>query len=229
MRSTGRSIVLSAVVLSAGSALVALDLPNLSGQWQLNQDASDDPSKVLQNSHSDSSGSGGGGFGGGGGRGGHGHGGGGGGGGRGGSRSGGGDAAGGRADYYEGMTSLKIEHHDPRLTITDASGRERTIYTDGRKTEEEHSHGGTTAVTASWKDGHLEVVSRPETGAKVTETYAVASDGSQLTVTTKVEGGHNGSFTIRRVYDAARPGAPKAPPLQRSPLPTEDPGEDQSV
>src|SRR5262245_46755697 len=142
MRRTGRSILLSAAVLSAGSSLVALDLPNLSGQWQLNQDASDDPSKVLQNSRSDSSGGGGGNWsGGGGGRGGHGHGGGGGGGGGrgGGSRSSGGDAAGGRADYYEGMTRLKIEHHDPQVTFTDAAGRERTIYTDGRKTQEEHS------------------------------------------------------------------------------------------
>jgi hypothetical protein len=227
MHNTGRTLLLSTAILSAGAALLALDLPNLSGHWQLNQDASDDPSKVLQNSHSDSSGGGGGGgMGGGGGRGGHGRGGGG---GRGGSRSSGGDAAGGRADFFEAVTSLNIEHHEPQVTITDAAGRERTIYTDGRKTEEEHSHGGTTAVTASWKDGHLEVVSKPETGGKITETYAVAADGSQLTVTTKVEGGHNGSFTIRRVYDVAKPGAPKPPPSPQAPLPTEDPGEDQSV
>src|SRR5262245_28642476 len=146
MKSRTRLVFVVSIAAAVSSALAALDLPNLSGTWRLNQDASDDPAKVLSNSRPDSSG-GGGGWGGGGGHGGHGHGGG----GRGGNRSSGGEGSGGRADFFEAVTSLKIEHQEPRLTITDAAGRERTIYTDGRRTEEEHSHGGTTAVTASWK------------------------------------------------------------------------------
>jgi len=216
MKSRTRLVFVVSIAVAVSSALAALDLPNLSGTWRLNQDASDDPAKVLSNSRSDSSGAGG--------HGGHGHGGG----GRGGNRSSGGDGSGGRADFFEAVTSLKIEHQEPRLTITDAAGRERTIYTDGRRTEEEHSHGGTTAVTASWKDGHLEVVSRPETGGKITESFAVAADGTQLIVTTKVEGGRSGSFTIRCVYDTAKPHAPEPSP-PKSPLPTEDSDEDQSV
>ncbi len=222
-------IALAAAALAASHALGALDLPNLSGNWQLNKDASDDPAKVMQDARA-SGGSGGGGRGGGwsggGGGMGHHHGGG------GGSRSGG-DSSGSPESYsdrFAALDTLQIQHKEPSLTITDSAGRERTIYTDGRKTEEEHSHGGTTAVTASWKDGHLEVVSRPETGSKITETYAVAADGSQLTVTTMVEGGRSGSFTIRRVYDAMKPGAPKPAPKQApAPPPPQDDGEDQSV
>lgn len=226
---THRGVVgigLAVAALAASQALGALDLPNMTGNWQLNKDASDDPAKVMQDARA-SGGSGGGGFSGGGGGMGRHHGGGGGKGSRGGDSSGSSDSY---ADRFAALDMLQIQHKEPSLTITDAAGRERTIYTDGRKTEEEHSHGGTTAVTASWKDGHIEVVSKPETGAKITETYAVTADGSQLTVTTKVEGGRSGSFTIRRVYDSMKAGAPKpAPPQAPAPPPAPDDGEDQSV
>lgn len=222
-----------AAAVAAAPPLAAVDLPNLSGAWQLNKDQSDDPQKVMQDARSSDGGGGrsggfsGGGMGGGMGR--H-HGG-------GGSRGGSGDSSssgsGGFDERQAALETLQIDHKDPSLSITDAAGRARTLYTDGRKTEEEHSYGGTTAVTASWKDGHLEVVSKPESGAKITETYAVAADHSQLTVTTKVEGGRRGSYTIRRVYDAAkpgsaRPGAPNRAPSPK-PAPPQDDGEDQSV
>jgi hypothetical protein len=120
------------------------------------------------------------------------------------------------------------------VSITDAAGRERVLYTDGRKTQEERSHGGTTSVTAAWKDGHLEVVSKPETGGRIVETYAVTADRSQLTVTTKVDSARGGSFTFHRVYDAVPPGARKTTPPAPHPPPTppppaDDDGFDQSV
>jgi hypothetical protein len=224
-------IALAAATLAPAQGLAALDLPNLTGTWQLNKDQSDDPEKVIKNARS-SGGGGGSGFSGGGtGR--H-RGGGGGSGGRGGNGdSSSSSSSGGFDERFAALDTLQIDHKDPSLSITDAAGRERTLYTDGRKTEEEHSYGGTTAVTASWKDGHLEVVSKPESGAKITETYTVAADHSQMTVTTKVDGGRSGSYTIHRVYDAAapgtsKPGAPGKAPTPR-PAPPQDDGEDQSV
>jgi len=222
-------------LMLAGTVISAAEMPNLSGDWQLNKDQSDDPEKVMKEARS-SGGSGGSGYSGGGmGRGGGRHGGGGGwggGGGRG-SGSGSGDSSsGGAGGGYAALQTLQIKHQEPTLAITDAAGRERVLYTDGRKTEEERSHGGTTAVTASWKDGHLEVVAKPENGGKIVETYAVSADHSQLTVTTKVDNSRGGSFTIRRVYDAVQPGAPKpTPPARRTPAapPQEDDGIDQSV
>lgn len=231
-----KTILWALRLMLAGTVIApAAEMPNLSGDWQLNRDQSDDPEKVMKEARS-SGGSGGSGYSGGGmGRGGGRHGGGGfgGGGGRGSSgRSESGDtsSAGGG---YAALQTLQIKHQEPSLTITDAAGRERALYTDGRKTQEERSHGGTTAVTASWKDGHLEVVAKPENGGKIVETYAVSADHTQLTVTTRVDNSRGGSFTIRRVYDAVQPGAPKpTPPARRAPAtppPPEDDGFDQSV
>ena len=231
VKNTTLGIALAAAAFAAAQGLAALDLPNLSGNWQLNKDQSDDPEKVMKDARSSSGGGSGRGFSGGGmGMGGRHHGGG------GGSRGDNGDSSssgGGFNERFAALETLQIDHKDPTLSITDAAGRGRTLYTDGRKTEEEHSYGGTTAVTASWKDGHLEVVSKPESGAKITETYAIAADHSQMTVTTKVEGGRSGSYAIRRVYDSVAPGTPKASP-KKAPTPppappADDDGEDQSV
>jgi hypothetical protein len=144
------------ILLTRHSASSAAALPNLSGSWKLNAAQSDDPQKMRDEAASSgapsdsgddaappSSGSGGGGHRGGRGWGGR-------------HRGGRGDGSGGPS-WLEGRESLVIRHTDPELDITDAAGHERTIYTDGRKAEEEHSYGGTTKVVAEWKDGHIEV------------------------------------------------------------------------
>jgi hypothetical protein len=234
-------IVLVPLFLIPAVALVAqtLKLPDLSGTWKLDKEASDDPSKVMREFRSPeggrSGGGRGGGMGGGGGTGmghGRGYGGGGGGGGSWRGRRGGSSDEGGpdMTEWFSALETLQITDREPTLTITDAHGRERVLYTDGRKSREEHSHGGTTTVRASWKDGHIQVVSTPETGPKVTETYAVAADGSQLTVTTTIEG-RRSPITIQRIYDAVRPGAPKASPPGASPAPARSrpDDDDQSI
>ena len=83
--------------------------------------------------------------------------------------------------------TLEIRHEEPRLSIIDANGRERVVYTDGRKTEEERSAGGTTKVRARWKDGRVEVTSVPEKGPKITETFSVTADRTQLMMTLSFE------------------------------------------
>jgi hypothetical protein len=241
-RRGARTALWAVRLMLAGTVIApAVEMPNLTGTWQLNKDASDDAQKAMKEARAAESrgGGGGGGMGGGGGgmggRGGHGGGGGGGmGGGRGSHGDSGSQSSSGNGDWFGALDTLVIQHGEPSLTITDAAGRVHALYTDGRKTEEERSHGGTTSVTATWKDGHLEVVSRPENGSKITETYSVTADRSQLTVVTKIEGSRGPAFTIRRVYDAVQPGAPKpTPPARRAPSttpgPAEDDGVDQSV
>ena len=139
-------------------------------------------------------------------------------------------------ETFQRTQVLDIRHEEPLLSVTDAGGRERVFYTDGRKVEEEHSYGGTTKVTARWKDGHVEITSTPEKGPKVTETYAVTADHSQLTVTTTFQGGRR-DMTIRRVYQTSPPTvtAPQAPPpaapggSPQQPAPESDPAEDAVV
>ena len=172
-----RTLTLFGLALGASLALRGLDMPNLSGTWQLDKDASDDPKKVMEEARAAAPGGGGPGGGGGHGGGGHGHGGGamggggssGGSGGRHGSGSGNGGepgAPGPDPEMLAALETLTISHAEPKLTIKDASGRERVVFTDGRVIEEERSHGGKTKVEAQWKDGRIEIVSKPETGAE---------------------------------------------------------------
>ena len=93
-------------------------------------------------------------------------------------------------------------HRDPELRITDGLGRERVLYTDGRKIEEERS-AGTMKIRAKWKDGRVVVATTPEHGPKIKETYAVTADGSSMTVTTTIEG-RGRDLEFRRVYDAVK-------------------------
>jgi hypothetical protein len=236
---TGVTTLLAAMLWAAAPLLSAIDLPNLSGKWYLNKDASDSPDSLNRDSEGSGSGSG------------YHGGGGGGGGGMGMGRHGGGggrhhssapsdgsvsDDGNSMREAFQRTQILDIKHEEPKLSVTDAGGRERVFYTDGRKVEEEHSYGGTTKVTARWKDGRVEITSTPEKGPKITETYAVTADHSQLTVTTKFQGGRR-DVTIRRVYQSTPP--EQAAPQQqlqpapdgssKQPPPESDPAEDAVV
>ena len=175
-------------------------LANLSGTWRLNKDLSDDPQQKMKDARSESGGGGhsGGRHGGGMGRGL---------GGRSGSSGSGSGDEGPRPleDMATALQQLKIDHQDPALTIEDGLARLHHLFTDGRKIEEERSSGGTTEIHAFWKDGRIVVTTQSEKGPRITETYAVAADGSQLTVTSKIEMRRGGSVEIRRVYDSVKP------------------------
>jgi hypothetical protein len=188
-------------------------LPDYSGVWKLNRELSDDPAQAMKEWH----GSSGGGSGSSGGWHGHGR-------GRrggGGGNSGDAESGAGEPSAFAALETLTIRHSEPSITIVDAAGREHSLTTDGKTFEEERSHGGTTKVAATWRDGHLEIVSAPERGPRWTETYAITADRSQLTVTTKIEGSRGGAATIRRVYDAVPP-VPEAPPADEAPAPQDD-------
>ena len=192
--------------LAASPAVAAetLPLPDYSGVWKLNRELSDDPAQALKDMRGSSGGSSG--WHGRGGRGRHG-------------------GSGGSGDGVAALETLTIRHSEPEVTIVDGAGREHRFTTDGIKSEEERSRGGTTKVSAAWKDGRLEVVTAPERGPKWTDTYAITADRTQLTVTTKIDGARGGSATIRRVYDAV-PDEPKAPPAE---TPAQSETDDDSV
>jgi len=216
MRSRGSRcrVPVALLVWLAALGVGAMDLPDLSGTWRLNKEQSDDFKTTAFPGRAPSGPAGG--FG------------------RGGTHIGGrrGDGGGGGGpdpDFTAALQTLVIDHKDPKLSITDAYGRIRVVYTDGRKTEEEHSHGGTTKVEAQWKDGRVEIVEKPETGSKRIEDFSVAADHSQLRLTIKLEGGR-GDSTIHLVYDALPPGTPTpsakpASPPSQSPPPTDLPPE----
>src|SRR5262249_7189243 len=122
------------------------------------------------------------------------------------------DARSAMENYNAAMQSLTIRHQEPELLIEDAAGHQHTLYTDGRKVEEERAFGGTTQIQAVWEEGQVGVTTKSEHGRKITETYSVTADGSQLTVTTKIDRPRGSAIEIRRVYDAVKPEITPAPP-----------------
>lgn len=214
-------VLAAAIRLLLLSTLVSSDnatsggLANLTGTWKLNKGLSDDAQQKIKEARDDSGGGGGSGHG---------------------MHRGG---FGGRRPRSDSDTNsesprpsleenasalqlIKIQHQEPQLTIEDGVGRQHKLFTDGRKIEEERSLGGTTQMRAVWKDARIVVTTEAEKGPKLTETYAVAADGSQLTVTSRFEG-RGRAIEIRRVYDAVKPAGTPAP----TPPPT--PSSDESI
>jgi hypothetical protein len=195
------------------------------GIWVLNRDRGDAPgSPNAPNVGDDGSGRGGGnrGAGGGGGRR---RGGGGGGGGRG-SYGGGGrgreDGAGheeqlGRReaiiDYMRAATEasrqLTIVVHEDAVSITDAEGRVQSLKTDNKKIEERAENGLVKlSRKARWEGDVLVYETDVESGPTVVRRYELSPGGTQLQVSTAINGFRGGNPTkLVRMYD--RPVEPR--------------------
>ncbi len=211
----------------------AAERPDFTGTWELNEEQSDKPRDKMRQARG---GRGGGGFGGpGGGRGGGGGGFGGPGGGRGGGGGGFGGPGGGRGggdreamrerrrELQESLRVLEITHTEPELVLhatsgtdtggADTSGRDQTLYTDGRDFYRRTLGGDLAEAKAKWKEGERLVfkMKRGEAG-KVTETWELTPGGRQLYVTVKTGGGGRMPETeLRRVYDLVESGAEGVP------------------
>lgn len=245
-RQTSFTHLAAAVLLAAVSAggrawaadeagLVRQAPAGLSGAWTLDLALSDDPAEKMREAAESHHGGGGshggggrGGFGGGGGRGGFG------GGGRGGHGGGGGDAggnsgsgSGGSGEWSGTPNEMLWDVHrlvvtdglekDPKFVVEMGDGSKRTLFTDGRKVEEEEATG-TTTIHAKRKGGKVVVDTEYPNGREVLETWELLANPRLLVVTTKISG-KRGTFTFKRVWDpelesvpGAAPAAVAAPP-----------------
>jgi hypothetical protein len=175
---------------SAGKPTAAT--PDLSGTWQLNEDLSQTPQQSMHQGPEGAPPEGRGG--GAGRRGGRFPGGGG-----GGRRPEGGGPPDRRADFEAAEKTMTIVWAAPQLTITYPGGRQRVLFTDGRKVKEERPDGKTVKTQASWTDtGSLEVVTKTDHGTR-TEIYEITNDGRRLFVLIGFEG--RGPRQFRRAYD----------------------------
>jgi hypothetical protein len=184
--------------------------PNLAGLWKLNRSDSDDPRKKLQqaNSNSRSQGGGRGGWGGPGGPGGQG---GPGGPGSGGQRGGRGQDSSGQSDAAGMLTDLSyltINQTNTTVKILTDSGHSLAQYPmsgQGNSSSSDNSQNSKTE-TSQWQADQLVVVTPGANGGKTTRTFEMSSDGSQLYLTTRIEGGRSSQpVTFRLVYDPANP------------------------
>jgi len=178
---------------------------NLAGEWKLNRSQSDDPRQRMEQATGSPRGQVGtngpwGGVGGGGRRG-------------PGSGTGSGRAAKQYSDLMEDYSFLAIAQTEKTVKVTSDSGRLLAYYSSSDQTNSKSdsqgnskSEGGDASKGPSthMQGDQLVVVSTRE-GVKTTRTYAASTDGTQLNLTTRIEGGHLKSpVTILFVYDPLR-------------------------
>jgi len=173
------------------------------GAWKLNRDDSDDPRKKMQEARGNrGSGRGGGIHVGGprmgshGGYGGH----------RGGSES---DEDRERMqELFRPANSLNIvqkDSKDPEIDVTDDQNRKLALFTDGRKVQKPNPKDDSyQEIAAHWDDKRLVTDEKSPRGGKMSRTYELSYDGTQLYETLRLTTDRsNEPVVIRFVYDQA--------------------------
>ena len=174
------------------------------GAWKLNRDESDDPRKKMQDARGANGGGGGGGRGGvrmgvpgmgggpwGGGR-----------------RGGGGESDQDRQQMQEVIEparalTLAEAKRDVEIDAFDDQQRKTAIFTDGRKLEKSKD-ANNQEIAAHWDGNRLVTDEKTPRGKKMSRTYELSYDGTQLYETLRLTRGRSDSqVSIRYVYDQA--------------------------
>ena len=172
------------------------------GQWKLNRDESDDVRKKMEDARANS---GGGRAGGGGGGvriggfpiGGH-----------SGNRGGAGDEDRQRMQSAiapaNSLTLKQKSATDPEMDLTDEQNRKRALFTDGRKLQNSDSKDDSYQETAAhWDGSRLVTDEKGPQGGKMSRTFELSYDGTQLFETLHLTTGRsNTPLDVRYVYDA---------------------------
>ena len=186
---------------STQDTAVAPAVPDLSGTWVLNADASDDPRAQMEELMAQAGGS------------------------RPGGRSG--ASPGGRKDGRRGgqqpdgegdgdrreqmrhamqaalqaRSSFTLSQTDAGITFSYGDGSELTLRSDNKKLEQETAWGGEVEIRAKWEGRFLEVERKFDGGTEVTEEYFLSFMTDQLYVVVSLETGRGEPIMFRRVYD----------------------------
>ena len=183
---------------------------SIMGAWKLNRDESDDPRKRMQDSRDPNSGRGAGGRGGvrmgipgmGGGP-------------YGGRRGGRNESDEDRERMEEAVRPSRVLHvaeakKDVEIDVFDDQQRKLALFTDGRKLQKTKD-ATTQEVAARWDGNRLVTDEKTPRGQKMSRTYELSYDGTQLYETVRfTRGRSNSQASIRYVYDQAE--APTANP-----------------
>jgi hypothetical protein len=203
-----------AACAGTGAEEAAEARPQLAGQWALNRELSDDPQEKLtamgpgagrmreRGGIMRRGGPGGGGM-----------------------RRGGGDGRfeemrarmeEARRRLLEMPATLAITQDQARLTLAQAGGRSRTVFTDRG---EVHGEDEEQEAQASWDGPRLVLETRLGDNVKLIETYELSWSGEQLIADIKLEMsmmGRNRSVDVHRVYDRVpTESAASDPPQER--------------
>jgi len=156
------------------------------GAWKLNRDESDDARKKLQDARGADNGRGGGGR-------------------RGG---GGGESDAERQKMQETLTPARAltvaeAKKDVEIDMFDDQEHKSAFYTDGRKLQKTKDNTSQ-QITAHWDGNRLVTDEKTPSGKKMSRTYELSYDGTQLYETLRLTRGRSDSqVSIRYVYDQA--------------------------
>jgi hypothetical protein len=100
---------------------------------------------------------------------------------------------------------LQIEQHSNQVVISDDAGHSQTHYADGKKHEEKDSSGKKISTKAEWEGSSLVAETKLSPSEKLTESFRLSEDGSQLYVKTRFEtSALEEPISIRRVYELGK-------------------------
>lgn len=106
--------------------------------------------------------------------------------------------------FLSAPSQVAITHTDSVITILEKDGRVRVLQLDAQP---HASEAGAAQVTSRWNGNQL-VVETVRSGApRVTETFELDGDRSQLTITTRLEG--RPAVSVRRLYEPEADAAPQ--------------------
>ena len=109
------------------------------------------------------------------------------------------------ADYVSAATiatkRLTIVVHDASVSLTDADGRVQTLPTDNKKIDGRAGNGLIKLFTRNhWDGATLVCEAEVEFGPRIVRTFALSPGGTQLLLTTTVEG-QGQPLSLLRFYE----------------------------
>jgi hypothetical protein len=119
-------------------------------------------------------------------------------------------------DFIAPANSLTLEQKDPKnpeIDLTDEQSRKRALFTDGRKTQKADSKDASyQEIAAHWDGSRLVTDEKSPRGGKMSRTFELSYDGTQLYLTLRLTTGRsNTPLDVRYVYDPVSSAAPPNP------------------
>lgn len=111
-------------------------------------------------------------------------------------------------ELFRPANSLNIAQKDskgPEIDVTDDQNRKRALFTDGRKVQKPNPKDNSyEEIAAHWDDKRLVTDEKSPRGGKMSRTFELSYDGTQLYETLHFTTGRsNTPVVIRFVYDQA--------------------------
>lgn len=113
------------------------------------------------------------------------------------------------AELLEASELLEIHRHGKQITMNAVGSPDvlftRTVYTDGRSSEQSFGSGNLVMSRARWNDDKLIIETETIGAVRTTETYELSGDASLLTISVWIENFlWDQPLFLQRVYDRVR-------------------------